>query len=498
MKFTFAALLIISIVCFNVVVSLQLPEKKALYKRRKDDGDAGADAGGDSNGSDAPSGNDNQSGANDQANDQAQNDLDVPSEDVQEEDIESIPDCEPIFYSVGDDPINMIAALNFAVGFELSNVNALQQYLPYFLLSGLVQVDLAPLYQHRYWGLQVIDGPVANCLAYKENNDSECEVCQFSFYLHQNTCVDTCPHGFHADNIELKCAAGSGLLGVKAFSLGSCLNSCGQSNNGCDCHPEAARSGTLCSDYYNSDYGCEASWLHTLNNDLQTATCDLKNDIGGNDVCVQCAPGHLLIVDNADSPTQNNPVIIPLPVPTPQDIPCVPVADGCPDTHRKLHGKNICVLLTPNCNVENCEECLGGNDDKCIRCDLGFFLLNGQCVQRCEGRVADKVTGTCIPRDTCENEQVIYWDSNSDNTCGKGSKVTGPHGDCNCPSEKCYETATCCSDVRNVCPFTNSFKRKANKTVVKGDFIPKALIKKVRINLRTLKLKLKQHRKSKK
>lgn len=92
-----------------------------------------------------------------------------------------------------------------------------------------------------------------------------------------------------------------------------------------------------------------------------------------------------------------------------------------------------------------------------VMCDRGLFLdPQGQCVDRCVGMVADLLTRTCVSLASCDNSLHLYYDPQSELTCYNQLKLTsGVPPDCQCPIHLCWETATCCADVRNVCTITS-------------------------------------------
>jgi len=82
-----------------------------------------------------------------------------------------------------------------------------------------------------------------------------CTQCKHGFFLQDKRCFTQCPKDFVADIFRRICVPNrmatryQQLAYIKAFSIGSCKNLCGEVSNDCSCHHTCMLQGNCCSDY---------------------------------------------------------------------------------------------------------------------------------------------------------------------------------------------------------------------------------------------------------
>jgi len=68
----------------------------------------------------------------------------------------------------------------------------------------------------------------------------------------------------------------------------------------------------------------------------------------------------------------------------------------CNESDRIVNENKLC-LLKHECSIDYCSNCLPNNNDRCMQCINGYFLFNGQCLDRCPLKYrADRISWQCI------------------------------------------------------------------------------------------------------
>ena len=68
----------------------------------------------------------------------------------------------------------------------------------------------------------------------------------------------------------------------------------------------------------------------------------------------------------------------------------------CNESDRVNSDNQIC-LLKHECSIDYCSQCLDNNNDRCKKCNNGFFLFKGQCLERCPYKYrADRISWQCL------------------------------------------------------------------------------------------------------
>lgn len=464
MKFSYLTFILFGLLLFKEISTLRRSTKTSSL-RQDESGPEAEEA--------SLSTSDSTTAEESSTNEQEHSNLETTEEPIQQhndivEQIESVKTVEttgfidaynPIYYEGGSfGSIN--AAVNSLIGIELTSLNAVGLYMPFLILSDIVECSNCYLYQWNPWfepGYVVVaQGPVPRCQVYSSTNPVLCEFCAHSYFLFNNTCLESCPDNFNANMATGRCDAvrEDNSPYTKAFTLDSCLNQCGKQLKSCSCCPEAAANGQLCSDYYSADFGCDASFEHTLLLGLNDPSNSCQNTVDGcilcNDrnQCVQCDEGKLLLIDgNSDEDVSTS---------------CV---SSCPETHRLLDN-NVCKPKN-GCEAANCDQCAEDSSSICAVCDIGYFLDESanKCVKRCVGKVADRLSGKCVSLPSCDNRLTIYRDLNSQFTCSENKETVGDASGCSCAENLCYEYGNCCADVTNVCPFTSETLEDSTKDI---------------------------------
>ena len=137
------------------------------------------------------------------------------------------------------------------------------------------------------------------------------------------------------------------------------------------CEFDCAAKGNCCSDYH----ACE---ILIMKNKGREQECKQKERRVGKcgfcdfqkDTCAQCEDGKYL-----------------------REGKCVSM---CNDSDRVVSENKLC-LLKIECGIDYCAQCLPNNNDRCKQCINGYFLYNGQCLQRCPYRQrADRISWQCL------------------------------------------------------------------------------------------------------
>lgn len=208
----------------------------------------------------------------------------------------------------------------------------------------------------------------------------KCMKCATGFFLAGDSCVSYCPDGFVSDILRLKCievaTVTTEIVYTKAYSFGSCRNMCGKMVQDCSCSPSCKSRGNCCTDYdvVNCDGIMEKSSKVTAETCSKTDNCEFCDNnltLGdGNQKCNQCKESYYLLDGRCYS--------------------------SCPEGTSADVINYVC-NKNPVCTVSNCGECSTLSSNSCKTCKRGFFLQNGECLEKCNsGYRADRVTWTCL------------------------------------------------------------------------------------------------------
>ncbi len=136
----------------------------------------------------------------------------------------------------------------------------------------------------------------ANCISCSSLFPQKCKECATGFFLYNNSCVITCPENFIANTLIGKCTEkklnkNSFLM---AYSIGSCVNKCGNKSVDCSCDPQCKKSGDCCNDYliHNCDRILDVSKIYTEECPKECLLCDKVSSEDAKDdkklICIQC------------------------------------------------------------------------------------------------------------------------------------------------------------------------------------------------------------------
>lgn len=309
--------------------------------------------------------------------------------------------------------------INTLLEIPVSSTTSISYYYPYFYKTHLIsfsdEVDTTLLIQTCF---------VPGCSWCSASDPYTCMKCSTGFFLAGDSCVTWCPEGYYSDTLRLKCVLATTVVTeviyTKAYSTGSCNNSCGKMMEDCSCVPTCKAQGSCCTDY--NSQNCD---------DLDKKS--KKVDCNTNENCLYCDDSAKL--SNSETPKCNQ----------------------CKENFFRYEGKclNSCpegtVADNKNfvCNkiptIENCNTVeISG---KCKECQKGFFLFNNQCVKKCPiGYRADRITWSCLEPPVF----AWYWIYPSRSSCKNYCGIIVEEFDCSCSSD-CFLWGNCCQDIEYYC-----------------------------------------------
>jgi len=310
------------------------------------------------------------------------------------------------------------------VEYPLSQTTSLTYYYPYFFKTHLItfsdEVDIS-----------ILSTSCTNvgCGFCDPINPNICKKCLAGFFLYNDSCFSICPSGFITDILRMKCVPELTIEVVysKAYSVGSCKNSCGKKQIDCECSTECKLKGNCCTDY--DTVNCpaiieKASKVHerACGKNINCQYCDdsifLPDDYSVRK-CNQCNDGFYLLEGR-----------------------CL---ENCPENTISNKRNYICENK-PKCNVSNCDEC--ADNLLCRSCKKGFFKFGNSCIEKCpEGYRADRITWSCLEPPVF----AWFWVYPSKGSCKNYCGVVIQEGwDCSCSSD-CFLFGNCCQDVEYYC-----------------------------------------------
>lgn len=318
------------------------------------------------------------------------------------------------------------------VEYPVTASTSISYYYPYFYKTKLIsfndEVDTTIL---------VTSCPDNGCGWCDPTLLSRCMKCAVGFFLSGDVCVSYCPDGYISDVLRFRCVAvaqvTTEVVYSKAYSFGSCKNTCGKNMSDCSCDKSCKVKGNCCTDY--DTVNCEK--LIQKNNNVNEKDCDKNSN------CMFCD----------DTAKQDD----------------VPTCNQCNEKFYLHEGKclsscpestvadlsNLICKKKPTCDAENCETC--NSEGKCNACKRGSFLYNGVCSEKCPtGYRADRITWTCLEPPVF----AWYWVYPSRSSCKNYCGVVVQEFDCSCSSD-CFLYGNCCQDIEYTCPSILFWRKKA-------------------------------------
>ena len=332
----------------------------------------------------------------------------------------------------------VVSEVSTLVEYPVTASTSIAYYYPYFYKTHLItfsdEIDTA---------LLITSCPDNGCGWCDPLSPVRCMKCSVGYFLSGQTCVTFCPEGYVTDILRFRCVAVSTVTSTevvytKAYSFGSCQNSCGKTMSDCSCQASCKNNGNCCTDY--DLVSCEG--IIAKNGNVNEKDCKANSN------CLYCDDKQKL-----------------------EDIPrCNQCKDKfylhegscyeyCPESTITDSVNMIC-KKKPTCIVENCESC--GFTGRCNQCKRGFFLYNGECFQKCpSGYRADRITWTCLEPPVF----AWYWVYPSRSSCKNYCGVLVQEWDCSC-ADDCFLLGNCCQDIEYVCPSILFWRKKgvANTT----------------------------------
>jgi hypothetical protein len=309
--------------------------------------------------------------------------------------------------------------VNTLLEVPVTSTTSISYYYPYFYKTHLItfadEVDTTILIEKCF---------VPGCSWCSASDPYVCLKCSTGFFLAEDACVTWCPEGYYSDILRSKCVPATTIVTevifTKAYSTGSCKNTCGKMMEDCSCSSTCKGQGSCCTDYISQN--CDE-----LGKKSQNVDCKL------NENCLYCDDKTKLI--NSETPSCNQ---------------CKDnffLYEGrcnqvCPEGTSPDTKNSICVKIP---TIENCEEVnLVG---KCKQCKKGFFLYNNSCLRKCpSGYRADRITWTCLEAPVF----AWYWIYPSRSSCKNYCGIIIEESDCSCSSD-CFFYGNCCQDIEYFC-----------------------------------------------
>ncbi len=313
----------------------------------------------------------------------------------------------------------------------VSSTTSMSYYYPYFYKTHLIsfadEVDTTVLIQDCF---------VPGCSWCSLSNPYSCSKCSTGFFLADDACVTYCPEGYYSDILRSKCVLVSlittEIIFTKAYSTGSCSNTCGKFMQDCSCAPSCKFQGSCCTDY--NSQNCE-----NLEKNSQKVDCNL------NENCKFC---------DDSSKFENS---------------TVPKCNQCKDDFFRYEGK--CLKSCPEGTVADQQNFICVNVPKiqncnvvdmtgaCKECKRGFFLHNNQCLNKCpSGYRADRITWACLEPPVF----AWYWVYPSRSSCKNYCGIIVEEFDCSCSSD-CFLWGNCCQDVDYFCHELLFWRKNSNE-----------------------------------
>jgi hypothetical protein len=319
------------------------------------------------------------------------------------------------------------------VEYPVTASTSISYYYPYFYKTKLIsfndEVDTTIL---------ITSCPDNSCGWCDPILPSRCMKCAVGFYLSGEVCVSYCPEGYISDVLRFRCVAvaqvTTEVVYTKAYSFGSCRNTCGKTMSDCSCEATCKVKGNCCTDY--DTVNCEG--VIQKNNNVKEKDCENNHN------CLYCDDN----LKHSDD---------------------VPKCNQCQDKFYLHEGRcypscpestvpdflNLICKKKPTCDAENCETC--NLDGKCNSCKRGYFLYNGECFQKCpSGYRADRITWTCLEPPVF----AWYWVYPSRSSCKNYCGVIVQEFDCSCSAD-CFLYGNCCQDIEYTCPSILFWRKKA-------------------------------------
>jgi hypothetical protein len=321
--------------------------------------------------------------------------------------------------------------VNTLLEVPVTSSTSISYYYPYFYKTHLItfadEVDTTILVEKCY---------VPGCSWCSASDPYVCLKCSTGFFLAEEACVTWCPQSYYSDILRSKCVLATNVVTeviyTKAYSTGSCKNTCGKMMEDCSCSSSCKGQGSCCTDYVS--HNCDDLEKKSQNVDCKLNEnclfCDDKTKLKDSDTptCNQCKDNFFLYEGKC------------------QNI--------CPDGTAPDTKNSICVKIP---SIENCDHVdISG---KCKQCKKGFFLYNNVCLQKCpSGYRADRITWTCLEAPVF----AWYWIYPSRSSCKNYCGVIIEESDCSCSSD-CFFYGNCCQDIEYFC-HELIFWRKAGST----------------------------------
>lgn len=283
-----------------------------------------------------------------------------------------------------------------------------------------------------------------SCATCKEGVCVECK--RRKQFKYSNTCIDECPSGYLANNIDFTCEKFDREIKGKylqEYSLSFCANRCYSEFKDCSCNSSCIQRGNCCSDY--ADFCKRVEKIGLFNK--ADSKCFIFSPKGK---CLQCNSKNYYYYEGD----------------------CV---ERCPSTYLSNEENKLCVkietgnYIKPLQSVSSIENCQQYKDEfRCLKCLRGYFLLksstinSSSCVKICpQGYIADKKSHECVIAAGNQSIEQIHFSVKPSKLECKGScnssilhyNSESVNIDCNC-DEACIRRGDCCDDYFTYCYYS--------------------------------------------